>query len=103
MHRSRLSIRVALGALITGIAHGALAVACERPLTDESFRAIPEGASESEVLARIGPPSAKQRLHAGTLAWVYRYLDTWGYEAEFGAVFDANGTLVQKAFTRQNG
>jgi hypothetical protein len=78
-------------------------VSCEQVLNDESFRTLEYGAAESEVLARIGPPSAKQRTAAGDMAWVYHYLDTWGNDAEFAAVFGASHALVQKVVTRQNG
>jgi outer membrane protein assembly factor BamE (lipoprotein component of BamABCDE complex) len=66
-------------------------------LNDETFYRIQPGLTEQEVLAMIGPPGDTMRFsRTNTVAWDYRYMDTWGYIAIFSVTFDANGRVVSK-------
>ena len=66
-------------------------------LTDGVFDSMRPGITEKDVLRMIGPPSQTMEFpRSNTHAWEYRYMDTWGYVAEFSTTFDANGVMVSK-------
>ena len=59
---------------------------------------------ERQVLAAIGPPSAKMRFAATkTTAWNYRYRDPWGDDSGFAVILDDNGVVVGKTRVRESG
>src|SRR4051812_46783899 len=73
-------------------------------LTDGVFSTLPYGATEAQVLATIGPPARKEAFRGThTVAWDYHYRDAWGYDADFAAIFDANGVMVGKFSSRDSG
>lgn len=66
-------------------------------LTDDVFDRMRAGITEKDVLAAIGPPNRTMAFSLSrTHAWEYRYLDAWGYLAEFSTTFDADGVMVSK-------
>ncbi len=70
----------------------------------DAFEAISNGMPATEVLAAIGPPSAKMRFAATkTTAWDYRYRDPWGYDGGFAVILDDNGVVVGKTRVRESG
>lgn len=89
----------------TFIAHmdrsGAL-TGIEQVLDDEHFHRIHEGQTRDEVLRRIGPPGSTMAFRSGNMAWEYRFVDSWGYLAEFSVTFDRNGIVVSKIAIRLN-
>ncbi len=70
-------------------------------LNDDTFRQVQPGMTRDEVLRRIGPPGETMEFaRSHTVAWDYRYIDTWGYRAIFSVTFDESGRVVSK-FTRR--
>ena len=70
----------------------------------DAFEAISNGMPAAEVLAAIGPPSAKMRFAATkTTAWNYRYRDPWGDDSGFAVILDDNGVVVGKTRVRESG
>jgi hypothetical protein len=70
-------------------------------LRDETFYRIQPGLTRDDILRMIGPPGETMAFpRLGQVAWDYRYQDTWGYQAIFSVMFDANGIVVGK-FTRR--
>lgn len=66
-------------------------------LTDGVFDSMREGMTEQDVLRTIGPPGRSMRFPISNQhAWEYRYMDTWGYIAEFSTTFNADGVMVSK-------
>ena len=79
-------------------------VSVRNVLRDEVFDQIRAGTTEKDVLATIGPPNRTMAFSlSNTHAWEYRYLDTWGYLAEFSVTFDASGVMVSKLKRRIEG
>ena len=79
-------------------------IAVRNVLTDDVFDGIRAGMTEKDVLAAIGPPNRTMAFSlSNTHAWEYRYLDSWGYLAEFSVTFDANGVMVSKLKRRIEG
>jgi hypothetical protein len=70
-------------------------------LTDDVFNRIQPGLAQQEILEMIGPPSDTMHFpRSNTMAWDYRYVDTWGYVSIFSVTFDANGRVVSKISRR---
>ena len=70
----------------------------------DAFAAIANGMTTADVLAAIGPPSAKTRFAATkTTAWDYRYRDPWGEDGAFAVIVDNNGVVVGKTRVRESG
>lgn len=70
-------------------------------LNDDTFYQVQAGMTRDDILRLIGPPGetmAFSRLRQ--VAWDYRYVDTWGYQAIFSVSFDERGIVVSK-FTRR--
>jgi hypothetical protein len=73
-------------------------------LKDDIFQQIPNGATDAEVYALVGPPARKEIFsRTQTIAWDYHYRDGWGYESDFAVVFDAAGRVVGRFSTRDSG
>ena len=69
----------------------------------DAFEAISNGMPAAEVLAAIGPPSAKMRFAATkTTAWDYRYRDPWGEDGGFAVILDDDGVVVGKTRVRES-
>ena len=70
-------------------------------LDDEVFRRIQPGWTQDEILRAIGPPEDTSAFSLSrTHAWEYRYTDTWGYQAIFSVIFDAQDRVVGKTSQR---
>lgn len=70
----------------------------------DAFEVISNGMPAADVLAAIGPPSAKVRFAATkTTAWDYRYRDPWGEDSGFAVILDDNGVVVGKTRVRESG
>jgi outer membrane protein assembly factor BamE (lipoprotein component of BamABCDE complex) len=70
-------------------------------LNDDTFFQIRAGMTRDEVLRMIGPPGETMSFaRSRTVAWDYRFVDTWGYRAIFSVTFDENGVVVSK-FSRR--
>jgi len=65
------------------------------PRNDTVFSQIKPGATEEEVRRLVGPPDEAMPFpNTHTHAWSYRYVDTWGFAADFSVTFDADGRAV---------
>jgi hypothetical protein len=66
-------------------------------LNDDTFYRIQPGMTRDDILRLIGPPGDTMAFsRTATDAWMYRYVDTWGYIAIFSVTFDRNGIVVSK-------
>jgi outer membrane protein assembly factor BamE (lipoprotein component of BamABCDE complex) len=72
----------------------------DQVLDDDHFRRIQEGQTRDEVLHAIGPPGDRMRFGNGNDAWIYRFIDTWGYVSEFNVSFNPAGIVVGKIAIR---
>jgi hypothetical protein len=71
--------------------------------SDSTFQAVSAGMTQEEVLRRIGPPDDKMAFPLSrTVAWDYRFQDTWGYLAIFSVTFGADGRAVSRSTYRVN-
>ena len=88
-----------LSLLALALLMGACAAGPER--SDERFAAIRIGMTNDEVRRALGPPDDTMTFSRTTVAWDYRYQDTWGYFAVFSVTFDA-GRAVSRISIRTN-
>jgi outer membrane protein assembly factor BamE (lipoprotein component of BamABCDE complex) len=89
-------------ALISGCAGGPLANGGP-PRNDDVFNRIEAGMTRDEVQRLIGLPDETMRFPlSNTVAWDYRYYDTWGYMAVFSVTFSSDGRALSKITTRIN-
>jgi hypothetical protein len=72
----------------------------EQVLNDDHFRRIHEGQTKEEVLHAIGPPGDQMRFGNGNVAWIYRFVDSWGYPSDFNVSLDPAGIVVSKIAIR---
>ena len=71
--------------------------------SDELFGRIHAGMTGDEVRSLIGVPDETMPFPLShTLAWDYRYQDTWGYIVIFSVTFGADGRVVAKLSRRVN-
>lgn len=70
-------------------------------LNDDTFQQVRSGMTREQILRMIGPPGETMGFpRLKQVAWDYRFVDTWGYQAIFSVSFDENGIVVSK-FTRR--
>jgi hypothetical protein len=73
----------------------------DQRLSDEQFDQVQLTWSGAQVHALLGEPWRKVAFdRSATVAWDYRYIDTWGYRAEYSIIFDASGVVVGRVQTR---
>jgi outer membrane protein assembly factor BamE (lipoprotein component of BamABCDE complex) len=73
------------------------------PRSDDVFSRIDPGMTKDDVQRLIGRPDETMRFPlSNTVAWDYRYYDTWGYMAVFSVTFSADGHALSKITTRIN-
>jgi outer membrane protein assembly factor BamE (lipoprotein component of BamABCDE complex) len=71
--------------------------------SDEVFSHIYPGMTQDDVQRQIGRPDATMRFPlSNTVAWDYRYYDTWGYMAVFSVTFSPDGHALSRITTRIN-
>jgi len=77
-------------------------LAAIRPvLEDETFWRIQPGMTREEILHLLGPPGDSMAYAlSGNDSWEWRYMDTWGYLADFSVTFNRDGIVVGK-FSRR--
>jgi hypothetical protein len=71
-------------------------------LSDSQFeQVVPQTWTSERVLQHLGKPwRTVEFARSDTVAWDYRYTDSWGYRAEYSIIFDRGGIVVGKAHTR---
>ena len=73
------------------------------PRDDALFARVGLGMDRDEVRRLLGPPDETMPFSlSDTVAWDYRYQDTWGYLAMYSVTFDAAGRVVAKLSWRTN-
>jgi len=71
--------------------------------TDDNFNRIHPGMSGDEVRSLVGAPDGTMPFPLShTVAWEYRYWDTFGYFIEFSVTFGNDGHVVSKTIRRLN-
>jgi outer membrane protein assembly factor BamE (lipoprotein component of BamABCDE complex) len=88
--------RIAAAAALAGAVLAGCALAPTGPhRSDDLFARVQRGMTRDEVQRIAGPPDetmAFPRTH--TLAWDYRYYDTWGYFAIYSVTFGPDGRVA---------
>jgi len=88
-------------ALVAGCA--AIGPSVNSARTDENFGRIHPGMTGDEVRSFIGAPDGTMPFPLShTIAWEYRYWDTWGYFVEFSVILGQDGRVVSKVARRLN-
>jgi hypothetical protein len=99
---SRAVLFASLALWAGGCASGRLA-GNALPRNDDVFNTIHAGMARDEIQRMIGLPDETMRFPlSNTVAWDYRYYDTWGYLAVFSVTFADDGRAVSKISRRLN-
>lgn len=99
-HRRGLGAALLAAALLLGGCAGAPLAPMR---SDALFEQVTAGMTHEEVRRLIGPPDETMAFPlTHTLAWDYRYQDTWGYIAIFSVTFGADGRAIGKTSVRIN-
>ncbi|MEO5692385.1 MAG: outer membrane protein assembly factor BamE [Usitatibacter sp.] len=70
-------------------------------LHDDTFQQVRPGMTREQILRMVGPPGETMDFpRLKQVAWDYRFVDTWGYQAIFSVSFDENGIVVSKITRR---
>lgn len=87
MIRRRITLAIAI--LAAALVHGCAAIrASNEPLRNGLIPQVQQGMTHEQVTAIMGPPDRQMAFErTQTLAWDYRYTDTWGFMAIFAVVF----------------
>jgi hypothetical protein len=102
LSRAAALASVTLTLLAGGCANGPLS-ANALPRNDDVFNRIQAGMPRAEIQRMIGLPDETMRFPlSNTVAWDYRYYDTWGYLAVFSVTFADDGHAVSKITRRLN-
>ena len=98
---SRLpALALAAALLIQGCA---AVVASNEPIRNGLIGKVERGMTREQVQAILGPPDETMPFpRSQTVAWDYRYSDTWGYLAVFGVTFGPDGRVVSTISRRLN-
>jgi hypothetical protein len=74
----------------------------EQVLDEDHFRRVRPGMTTSEELLRlIGPPWRRMEFpRKEQVAWDYRFQDAWGYMADFSAMVDWRGIVMETVTAR---
>lgn len=66
-------------------------------IDDAVIQKVHAGQTEEEIAALIGAPDTTVRFPLShTVAWDYKYRDTWGYDAVFSVTFGEERTVLSK-------
>jgi outer membrane protein assembly factor BamE (lipoprotein component of BamABCDE complex) len=84
-NRAALTLAIVATALLQGCA---AILASNEPLRNGLIPRVQQGMTREQVAAIMGPPDQQMAFERSqTLAWDYRYTDTWGFMAMFAVVF----------------
>jgi outer membrane protein assembly factor BamE (lipoprotein component of BamABCDE complex) len=99
-----LLVSVLAGGCAVPMGASHLPVSEYRILDDAAVARVLTGQTRDEVLALLGPPVQTMPFpRLGHVAWDYRIMDTWGYQAVFSVTFDSQGLVVSKITQRLDG
>ena len=89
-------------ALATGL--GGCAAYVQSPArSDDLFRPIVPGMTQEDVRRSLGAPDEVMPFPMShSIAWDYRYYDTWGYIAYMSITFGPDGRVASKFSRRIN-
>jgi outer membrane protein assembly factor BamE (lipoprotein component of BamABCDE complex) len=101
MTRTRLPGLVLAAAL--ALQGCAAVIASNEPIRNQLVGRIEHGMSPEQVRAILGPPDETMPFPLSrTVAWDYRYTDTWGFLAMFGVTFGPDGRVTSTVSRRLN-
>ena len=93
MNRTLGRIVGILGASL--LAGCAAVLASNEPLRNGLIGRVQHGMTQEQVLGVMGPPDRTTAFpRTQTVAWDYRYTDSWGYLAMFAVTFSADGRVL---------
>jgi outer membrane protein assembly factor BamE (lipoprotein component of BamABCDE complex) len=73
------------------------------PRNDDLFRNIVPGMTQEDVSRALGKPDEMMPFPMShTVAWDYRYYDSWGYIAYMSITFGPDGRVMSKFSRRIN-
>ena len=89
-----------LAILAIALLQGCAAIlASNEPLRNGLIPQVQQGMTREQVTGILGPPDQKMEFHRSqTIAWDYRYTDSWGFLAIFAVTFGADNR-VQSTIT----
>ncbi len=98
----RAALAAAVGILLAACAAGS-AWRAGPARSDDTFAPVRTGMTTDEVRHLLGPPDETMAFpQSQTVAWDYRYYDTWGYLAVFSVTFGSDGRAASKLSWRIN-
>jgi outer membrane protein assembly factor BamE (lipoprotein component of BamABCDE complex) len=94
----------ALAALAVALLQGCAAVlASNEPVRNGLIGQVQQGMTREQVVAVMGPPDQTMAFErTQTVAWDYRFTDTWGFLSMFAVTFAADGRVVSTITWRIN-
>ena len=102
MFRNRAASTLAI--LATALLQGCAAIlASNEPLRNGLIPQVQQGMTREQVTAILGPPDQQMAFERSqTVAWDYRYTDTWGFLAIFAVTFAADNRVQSHTTWRIN-
>jgi outer membrane protein assembly factor BamE (lipoprotein component of BamABCDE complex) len=90
--------------LATVLLQGCAAIlASNEPLRNGLIPQVQQGMTREQVTAVLGPPDQQMTFERSqTVAWDYRYTDTWGFLAIFAVTFGADNRVQSTTTWRIN-
>ena len=99
---ARFPARLAV-ALVFATGLGACAYTQVPPRSDDVFSHIVPGMTQEDVSRALGKPDEVMPFSMShTVAWDYRYNDSWGYIAYMSITFGPDGRVLSKYSRRIN-
>jgi outer membrane protein assembly factor BamE (lipoprotein component of BamABCDE complex) len=103
MRQHRL-VRAALAMLVALLVQACAAVlASNEPLRNGLIGRVEQGMTREQVETILGAPDETMAFdNTRTVAWDYRYTDSWGFLAMFSVTFGSDGRVVSTFSRRLN-
>lgn len=103
MRPDRLAQALAAALAIVVLQGCAAVMASNEPQRNGLIGQVQVGMTEGEVRAILGPPNETMAFpRTQTVAWDYRYSDTWGFLAMFSVTFGPDGRVASTFSRRLN-
>ena len=93
-----------LAIVATVLLQGCAAImASNEPLRNGLIPQVQQGMTREQIVAIMGKPDQEMVFErSNTVAWDYRYTDSWGFMAVFAVTFGAEGRVVSTTTWRLN-
>ena len=94
----------ALAILATIVLQGCAAIlASNEPLRNGLIPQVEQGMTREQIVAILGKPDQEMAFErTNTVAWDYRYTDSWGFLAIFAVTFGADARVQSTVTWRLN-